>query len=654
VISKRSIRIIFFLLFFTLYCSLFINYCSAEDGTTITSDTLEYFEKTSTYIARGSVKVISEDMKVESEEMSYNEETSEIIASGNVRYEDDEISIKASKIQLNTKKDTGMLYEAEILHKKENYRVTGREIEKKGKRYYSAPEATFTTCDPPVPAWCFKGDDVDLLINERLKAKDVSFRVKGLPLVYLPYLSVPFHTERKTGFLMPVFDNSESRGIRVGIPFYWAISEDKDATFFIDTYSKRGIGEGFEFRYIKPENVKGRWWLYHIKDTLLRKDFLEVRALHEQRSVDGLGGFLSINYVNRENFYREYSPYREIRTNRFVESTGEISLPLDSSRIYLLSQYWVDLSEVIRPAPQRLPELGYVLNPTKVGPLWLSTTATVSNFWREKGIYGQRLDIYPRIIHTLGKDIILSQTLGFREIGYFLHRSEDNFSHREAIEYNAIVNTRLLKRYNSFTHVIEPSIGYTLITDPQDLPVFDSTELFRKTSKVEFSLINRLLQKGGELFIIKASQAFDATLGDRPFLPFKLEIGIKKPFSLKLDANYDVHKGKLESINSDLRLYTAKANIWFNQRYNKQDDIIYYRGGFGVHPLKSWYISSSISYDAKEKLVRDITVDLRYLRQCWGINMVFNKYPGDYSVLIMFELKGLSMGTSGYKPLKIL
>ncbi len=654
--SKKFVRIIFILLLFTIFYSLITNYCFAEEETTITSETLEYFEDTSTYVAKGSVKVKGENMVIESEEMSYNEQTSEIIASKNVKYDDAEMSIKASKVQLNLKKDTGMLYEAEVLHKKENYHISGKEIEKRGKKYYFAPEATFTTCDPSAPAWCFRGDDIDLFVDEKLKAKDVSFNIKGVPVLYSPYISVPFHSERKTGFLMPVFDNSESRGIRIGIPFYWAVSEDKDATFLVDAYSKRGIGEGLEYRYIKPGNIKGRWWLYHIKDTLLKKNFLEVRSLHEQRSKDRIGGFLSINYVNREDFYREYSPYRELRTNRFVESTGEISLPLTNSRFYLLSQYWVDLKEEVRPAAQRLPEFGYVLNPTKVGPFWFSTTATVSNFWRDKGVYGQRLDIYPRILHTFGKDIVLSQALGFREMAYSLQRTDDDFSHREAIEYSAITNTRFLKRYNSFTHVLEPSLGYTLITDPQpqDLPVFDSTELFKKTSKVELSLINRLLDASGEFIILRVSQALDATLGDRPFLPFRLEVGIKKPVSLRLDATYDVHQGELESINSDFSYSISESSVWFGQRYNKQENITFYRGGFGLHPFKPWYLNSSISYDAKGKVIRDITIDLKFLRQCWGVNMQFNKYPGDYSVSIMFELKGLSMGTSGYRPLKIL
>jgi LPS-assembly protein len=331
-----------------------------------------------------------------------------------------------------------------------------------------------------------------------------------------------------------------------------------------------------------------------------------------------------------------------------------VSLPLTNSRFYLLSQYWVDLSEVVRPAPHRLPEIGYILNPTKAGPFWFSTAATVSNFWRDEGVYGQRLDFFPRIFHEMGHDVVLSQELGFRERAYFLQRSEDDSLHKEDIEYSAIAHTRLLKRYKSFTHVIEPSIGYTFITDSGNLPLFDSTELFKKTSTIELSLLNRFLDGSGEFFILKASQAFDSELGDRPFLPFRLEVGIKKPISLRFDATYDVHEGKVESINSDFSFSISESYLWVGQRYNREGDITFYKAGIGIHPYKPWYLSGSVWYDAREKLVRDITINVRFMRQCWGVNMAFIKYPSDYSISIMFELKGLQMGPSGYKPLRLL
>jgi hypothetical protein len=47
-------------------------------------------------------------------------------------------------------------------------------------------------------------------------------------------------------------------------------------------------------------------------------------------------------------------------------------------------------------------------------------------------------------------------------------------------------------------------------------------------------------------------------------------------------------------------------------------------------------------YDAKMKEIDDISMNLKYTRQCWGINLEFVKRPGDYSVVVMFDLKGLS------------
>lgn len=628
----------------TISCLLFTNDCFAKEDGIITSETLEYVESTSTYIAKGSVKVTSGDKVIESDEMTYNVQTSDVVATGNVRYDDAQMAITASTMELNLDGETGILYEAEIFFKKDNYHISGKDIEKKGENHYFAPEATFSTCDAPVPAWSFKGKDVDLLVGERLKTKNTLFYIKDVPALYSPYFFFPFQTERKTGFLMPGIGQSGSRGIHLRMPFFWAISEDKDATAIMDMYTKRGIGEGLQFRYIETGDIKGNWWLYHIRDTELNKDFLEVRTLHEQRSQEGIGGFLSINFVNEKDFYREFSPYLEVRTRRFLESTGEISLPLENSRAYLLSQYWVSLEEEIRPPPQRLPEIGYVLNPTKIGPLWFSGMATVSNFWRDEDVMGQRLDIYPRILYEFGNEIVLTQALGFRETAYSLHRSEEDSLHREAIEYSAIAHTSLLKRYGSFTHVLEPSIGYTLITDSENLPIFDSTELFKKTSTIELSLINRFFNREREIVIVKASQAYDANLGDRPFLPFKLELAIKRPVFLRIETTYDVHEGKLDSINSDLRFSVSKGVISAGQRYDRLEDIIFYNTGFELTPNKSWYMKGRIWYDAKQKQVGDITMNLKYSSQCWGVNMEFIKKPHDYTFSVMFDLKGISSG----------
>jgi LPS-assembly protein len=645
VISHQSKKAGYYLLIlislFTVYCSLFTDNCFAEEQTVITSKNLEYIKEKSTYIAKGNVKIERDKTVIEADEGIYNEQTDDVIATGAIKYNDIDTFITAGRAELNLGAETGILYDAEVLYKKDNYRISGKKIEKKGKNYYFSSEATFTTCDTPVPAWCFRGRDVNVLVGDKLKARDVSFRIRDVPVLYIPYFRAPI-SERKTGFLIPGVGYSKSRGFRLDIPFFWVISEKRDATIALDIYTKRGVGEGLEYRYIEPKNIHGTWWLYHIQDTTLNKDFYEIKVLHEQRNTDGIGGYLSIDYVNEKDFYREFSNNLETRTNRFLESTGEISLPFTNSRVYLLSQYWVDLKENSKSPPQRLPEAGFVLNPSKIGNFWFSANTTLSNFWRDEGVYGQRLDVYPRMSYAFGKDIVVLQNLGLRETAYSLHRGEDDFLHREAIEYSMLVHTRLLKRYGSLTHILEPSIGYNLITDSENLPVFDSTELFKKTSTIELSLLNMFLNKGREFMFIRASQGFDSYHEDNKFLPFRLEVGIKWPVAMRLDASYDVNTGRLESINSDLRMKVSEMTISAGQRYNRQNDILNYVSSIGLYPYKSLYMEGRLWYDAKMKEINDISMNLKYTRQCWGINLEFVKRPGDYSVVVMFDLKGLS------------
>ncbi|MCX5719798.1 MAG: hypothetical protein NT055_07555, partial [Nitrospirae bacterium] len=182
---------------------------------TITSESLEYEKETSTYIAKGSPKVQRGEMSIESNEMRYNEQTSEAIMIGNVRYNDKDMSFTASRAELNLETKTGKLYDTAIFFKKDNYHISGKEVEKRGEGYYLSPEATFTTCDGPLPAWCFKGKEVNAVVGERLKAKDVSFRIHDIPVLYAPYLWTPILTERQTGFLTPGVGYSKSKGARL-------------------------------------------------------------------------------------------------------------------------------------------------------------------------------------------------------------------------------------------------------------------------------------------------------------------------------------------------------------------------------------------------------------------------------------------------------
>lgn len=708
--KKTAIFFLAFVFILTAHFFIVIDRASAEEPeTVITADSIEYLTETSTYIAKGSVKVVKADAVIKADMMTYNEETSEVFASGNVDYEDNKSTFKAVKAEINMETKTGRLYDAEIFYKKANYHFSGKVVERRGENYYYSPEAEFTTCDSPVPAWCFKGREVDALIGDRVKARSVSFNIKNLPIFYTPYFWAPIVTERKTGFLIPDIGFSRSKGFKLNIPYFWAISENRDATFVLDTYTKRGLGLGLEYRFIEPDGTNSRWWAYHIRDLELKRDFWEVSALHDSRSPDSLGGFLSINYVNQQDFYREFKPHFDTRTKRFVESTAEINLPLENSRLYFLSQYWVDLKYPRGNVPQKLPELGYVMNYRKLSEdLRFSVTADAAHLSREDGLSANRIDVYPKITTSVGEDFVVTQTFAARGTDYFyddvddgsyteyydscINKSanvcnkqckgkipfvtcvtkcmakrpseckkdakenkdlniwnqdiQDGHEQRLAFEYDVAAHTRLFKQYSSLLHVMEPSIRYHFITTSSNrLPAFDSTELYRNTSEIELSLLNRIISAEREVVALRLTQGFDTYNGDRPFMPLRVELGIKKPVALKAEVTYNVHTGNFETVSSDMNFkVNDKLNLSVGHRFNYSEDILLYKARLEYSPSKSWRITTGIVYDEEDAEFKDIDVALIYMAQCWGLKLEAIKKPGDFTMMLKFDLVGITAG----------
>jgi LPS-assembly protein len=578
--------------------------------------------------------------------VTYREDTSDVSAQGRVFYYDPDIAMEAGKAELNLERKTGRLFDANIFYEKKNVYLSGEEIEKRGENSYYSPAAAFTTCDAPVPAWCFRGKDVDLVLGEKVKAKDVSFRIKDVSVLYTPYLWSPLLTTRQTGFLMPVISQSETRGFGLHIPFFWAISENRDATFVLDTYSKLGIGEGMEYRFVEPGGVKGYAWAYHIRDSEVNTDYWEVKGLYEHRSAEGAGGFLNINILNEKDFYRSFSTQLSTRTKRFLESTGELNLPLNNSRLYLLSQYWIDLKDDTADVAQKLPEAGYVLNYTKIGSFLASGSLSATNFWRDGGLSTGRMDLYPRLLHSFGRDFVVSQKAAVRATSYSFYNegsSAESDVLRTAFQYDIVGHTRLYKRYDSFLHVLEPSVGYHYIsTSDNDLPVFDVTELYKKTSLIELSLLNRIITDGTEVATVRLTQGMDTNNGDRPFLPLRLDVAINNKRPMKLTATYNVYTGSLETASSEFHLNILNAGVFLGQTYNRRENIMLFKAGLGFSPYKGIQFFGSAWYDAAGGGLRDMHVTVRYQRQCWGLRFEMIKRPGDVTTLFMVELAGIN------------
>jgi len=690
---------------------------------------LEHFEDDDKYILVGNVKLQNDKTVVYADKAVLFAKAAHVEAEGHVIYEDPSALINAERAELNMDTKTGKMFNAVILlkdqksmgkkdiNKKIEFWINSDKVEKINDNHYYAAAATFTSCETIAetegryqapsdvkafghdnPDWCFKGSNVDILIGDRVAGNDMVYRVKGLPVMYSPYFRAPEGTERATGLLSPVLGNSTIKGFQFSPGFFWAIDENKDATLSLDYFSKRGTGEGIEYRYLDFDD-KGKWYVYHLTDSQENKTDYVVKGMHNQNFGD-VSVFADINYVNQWDYYNQFSTLRNERIERYTQSSAEVSAPFGDSRLYLLGQYWIDLEvppQLQNPplpaqtVPQRLPELGYVVNPTKIGPLMFSMNSSIADFTRSnssiddytkaKDVSGERLDINPKISYAFGDSVRIFQSLSGRETAYHLANfGTDSGSdpHHESFAYTASASMRFFRQYDTGANVIQPALSFSYMPGySHPLPLFDSvdvnnsmnysqptatTALLNKTALAQFSVLDTLALKSFSMSArLTQPYAFNTVapavgndispvLSNESLQPTTLWGSLTKgPITVGMtvaeDLNTFTEQTSSESVSATVADGTS-VSISRSYSYAVPVSTVQYSAGFSSVMSKTWTAVGNVWYAAAQGGIQDFALHAIYTAKCWGFDVLFERkppdtvHPAEYSLTFLVSLKG--------------
>lgn len=658
----------------------------------ITSDTLERFEEQQKSIATGNVYMKDERFELKAQKAIYYEKTNDVEAYGDIYYDDGTMTVWAEEGRFNIDKRTAFLKNALIHINEQDIWIKADEIERLSEIKYKARHATFSTCEPEPDTsqpWCITGEFVDLTVDETLNSKLTTFKVKNIPIFFSPFFWGPGGNTKKSGFLPFKFGNSNTYGFRFSPAYYLVIDSNKDATFYLDYFSKTGIGKGIEYRYMDFD-AKGMWYGYQIKDREIDKDFLELRGVHLQK-FKGIDLLLDINYVNEKDFYREYGDKRsasntylfkefgkdlEAKYDRFLQSSIEISVPGVQSRFYLLGQGWKDLKTDGTSPPTKL-ELGYVVYPYQIGPFSVNFATNLAEFYKENGLKGQRFELYPQISHNLGDTLKFTQRLGLRAIFYNLEHTSpyEDTTHRETVEYDTKAFLRLYKKYDEFSHIVEPFVEGVFIGVNNKPPILKEAEIVDDTALIRAGIYNKLIFKK-LTFESRIAQVYDfRAKGDWDKLyPILLEARISFwKIGFGFDTYQNIQKKTTERLNSWISFTPDEGtSFYFGQRYTRDGSLSpaylwsptfrdQYSNKDTEGGIKTFTASivkklserlsfnGNVNYDAKGPGLRDTSLNLRYAEKCWAVNTLIMRKPierqgkrtSEFSFIIIFELKGL-------------
>ena len=104
-------------------------------------------------------------------------------------------------------------------------------------------KGVFTVCKirkGKCPPWSLKSNKITHdKIKKTIYYKNATLKIYDIPIFYFPRFFHPDPTvKRQSGFLPPFFTNSTTLGVGSALPYYWAISENKDLTFTPKIYTK--------------------------------------------------------------------------------------------------------------------------------------------------------------------------------------------------------------------------------------------------------------------------------------------------------------------------------------------------------------------------------------------------------------------------------
>jgi LPS-assembly protein len=207
------------------------------------------------YTLRGAVEIKFETWVFRGDHVTYNSVSGDAKVTGHATLDGGprDMHIAASHGEYNIRSQTGKLYDVTgttgarfrgnnvTLTSSNPIAFTATEVDQTGPEEYLLHHGTVTSCEVPHPKWRFHAARIILRVGNSAKVYNSTFRLKGIPVIYLPYVAPPVERlGRQTGFLIPTPGYSGKKGFTLADSFYWAINRSMDATLGSEYMSRRG------------------------------------------------------------------------------------------------------------------------------------------------------------------------------------------------------------------------------------------------------------------------------------------------------------------------------------------------------------------------------------------------------------------------------
>jgi len=641
----------------------------------------------------GNVGIKQGDRQLKTTDATFDPESQDFQTDHPVEYTDPSMRVEGKSAQFNPA-GTAAFEDAQFELHAQGARGEAQRIAVNTDGELSLKEVRYTTCPLGQEDWLFRASDIDIDRGTGIgTGRRVRLDFKGVPILYTPFISFPVGVERKSGILFPTFGTSSSSGTAVGVPWYWNIAPNYDATLLPTYYSRRGPRLDTEFRYLNSSG-HGEVTADYLPDDMRfggsrnlvrwvdQSDFSD----HWRLNVDaanvsdtrwfedfGLGPeATSITYIDRiaNLSYLSNGWFASMRTQNFQTIDTTIA---DLDRPYtLLPQIAVHAS---------MPEQPYGLT--------FAMDGEFSNFERDEGATGMRLDVEPQVRMPLrAAGIYLEPAASWRYTAYDLKDpgpGEDPHATR-SLPILSLDGGMTFERPSGSRgqrlQTLEPRFMYLYVPyhNQDDIHQFDTdaadlnlVQLFRTNryvgadrvsdaNQVSIGVTSRLLDADtGQQFIAATiGQAFyfkeprvtlpGEALTDRQTSDVIAELDLRayRNWNIRMGLQWDPADSRAE--RSDVHFqYQPSPERVVNVGYRFRRDSVEQVDGSVAWPVsKKWSAYARMVYSLEDDTALDQFAGVEYRACCWRLRAVARRYvrtrdgATDDSFLLQLELNGLS------------
>jgi LPS-assembly protein len=410
------------------------------------------------------------------------------------------------------------------------FSFTGKVVEKTTPNHYAVYDGTITTCELPKPKWEFKASKVAVEVGANAKIYHAIFKVRGIPVLYLPYATHPVQpSPRQTGFLLPNIGRSSRKGYIVGESVFWAMNRTMDASIGAEYYSLRGWAQQGEFRARPSESSFVDLDYFGVLDRGIGTPPVSQGGENARLNAEAAFGhnfrvvanidYLS-SFVFRLAFNEVFSQavYSEVKSLAFLSNTTNGFSSNASVQRYQNFESTTP-GDVITILHAPSLEVSSVDRRILNSPVYWSYDASAEGLSRSEPGFRTatlvgRFDINPTLsLPLLLRGWSIRPQLGLRDTFYTQElqpsittgQATNDPINRRALETSVEIRPPALDRVfdreafgRKWKHVIEPRFVYNYtagVANFANVLRFDDRDILSDTNEIEYGVINRLYGK---------------------------------------------------------------------------------------------------------------------------------------------------------------